>query len=126
MKFYISIPILFSTLVSVAVDHSQSAFSKIYSIYRHTNIIIALVNKAFGYVVLRFFEFEFCDKNSYNYQRTPHTMNMILDLLELSEFFKKAKIVPSVGKVMATFFWNSQGEIYIDYLKKGKTVTGLY
>ena len=39
---------------------------------------------------------------------------------------KKAKTVLSVGKVMATVFWNSQGVIYIDYLEKGKTVTGLY
>jgi len=27
---------------------------------------------------------------------------------------------------MATVFWDSQGVIYIDYLEKGKTVTGLY
>jgi len=27
---------------------------------------------------------------------------------------------------MATVFWDSQGMIYIDYLAKGKTVTGLY
>jgi len=27
---------------------------------------------------------------------------------------------------MATFFWDSQGVIYIDNLEKGKTVTGLY
>jgi len=27
---------------------------------------------------------------------------------------------------MATGFWDSQGVIYIEYLKKGKTVTGLY
>ena len=27
---------------------------------------------------------------------------------------------------MATVFWYSQGVIYIDYLEKGKTVTGLY
>jgi len=39
---------------------------------------------------------------------------------------KKAKIVPSAGKVMATVFWDSQGLIYIDYLEKGKTVRGLY
>lgn len=39
---------------------------------------------------------------------------------------KKAKIVLSAGKVMATVFWDSQGVIYIDYLEKGKTVTGLY
>jgi len=39
---------------------------------------------------------------------------------------KKAKTVLSAGKVMATVFWDSQGVIYIDYLEKGKTVTGLY
>jgi len=39
---------------------------------------------------------------------------------------KKAKTVPSAGKVMATVLWDSQGVIYIDYLEKGKTVTGLY
>ena len=39
---------------------------------------------------------------------------------------KKAKTVLSVGKVVTTVFWNSQGAIYVDYLKKGKTVTGLY
>jgi len=39
---------------------------------------------------------------------------------------KKAKTFLSAGKVMATLFWDSQGVIYIDYLEKGKTVTGLY
>jgi len=39
---------------------------------------------------------------------------------------KKAKTVPSAGMVMVTVFWDSQGVIYIDYLEKGKTVTGLY
>ena len=39
---------------------------------------------------------------------------------------KKAKTVLSAGKVMATVFWDSQGVIYIDYLEKGKTITGLY
>ena len=39
---------------------------------------------------------------------------------------KKAKTVPSAGKVMATVFWDSKGVIYINYLEKGKTITGLY
>jgi len=39
---------------------------------------------------------------------------------------KKAMTVPSAVKVMATVFWDSQGVINIDYLEKGKTVTGLY
>lgn len=34
--------------------------------------------------------------------------------------------VPSAGKVMATVFWDSQGIIYMDYLEKGKRITGLY
>ena len=39
---------------------------------------------------------------------------------------KKAKRVPSAGKVMATVFWDSQGIILIDYLEKGRTITGQY
>ena len=39
---------------------------------------------------------------------------------------KKTKTVPSAGKVMATVFWDSQGIILIDYLEKGKTITGQY
>ena len=39
---------------------------------------------------------------------------------------KKVKTVLSAGKVMATVFWDSQGVIYIDYLEKGKTITGLH
>lgn len=39
---------------------------------------------------------------------------------------KKAKTVASAGKVMATVFWDSQGIIHIDYLEKGKTITGAY
>ena len=37
---------------------------------------------------------------------------------------KKAKTVPSAGKVMATVFWDSQGVIYIDYLRKAKRSQG--
>ena len=33
---------------------------------------------------------------------------------------KKAKTVPSAGKVMATIFWDSHGIILIDYLQKEK------
>lgn len=39
---------------------------------------------------------------------------------------KKAKTVPSAGKVMATVFWDSQGVIHIDFLQKGRTITGQY
>ena len=39
---------------------------------------------------------------------------------------KKAKAVPSAGKVMTTVFWDSCGVIFIDYLQKGKTITGAY
>lgn len=39
---------------------------------------------------------------------------------------KKAKTVSSAGKVMATVFWDSHGIILIDYLQKGKTITGEY
>ncbi|KAL6257504.1 hypothetical protein P5V15_011074 [Pogonomyrmex californicus] len=39
---------------------------------------------------------------------------------------KKVKTVPSAGKVMATVFWDSHGIVCIDYLEKGKTITGAY
>ena len=39
---------------------------------------------------------------------------------------KKAKTVLSTRKLMASIFWDSQGVIYIYYMEKGKTVTGLY
>jgi hypothetical protein len=37
---------------------------------------------------------------------------------------KKAKTVPSAGKVMVTVFWDSQGIILINCLEKGRTITG--
>jgi len=39
---------------------------------------------------------------------------------------KKPKAVYSAGKVMASVFWDSHGIIFIDYLEKGKTITGAY
>ena len=39
---------------------------------------------------------------------------------------KKAKKVPSAGKVMALVFWDVCGIIFIDYLQKGKTINGKY
>lgn len=39
---------------------------------------------------------------------------------------KKFKQTASVGKVMASVFWDSEGVIMIDYLEKGKTINGEY
>jgi len=39
---------------------------------------------------------------------------------------KKAKTIPSAGKVMASVFWDARGIIFIDYLPKGKTINGVY
>lgn len=39
---------------------------------------------------------------------------------------KKAKTVPSAGKVMATVFGDSQGIIFTDYLENGRTITRQY
>ena len=39
---------------------------------------------------------------------------------------KKAKTIPSAGKVMASVFWDARGIIFIDYLQKGKTINGEY
>ena len=32
----------------------------------------------------------------------------------------------SAGKVMASVFWDAHGVIFIDYLEKGRTITGAY
>ncbi|CAH1257192.1 SETMAR [Branchiostoma lanceolatum] len=39
---------------------------------------------------------------------------------------KKFKRVASVGKVMASVFWDSEGVIMINYLQKGQTINGEY
>jgi histone-lysine N-methyltransferase SETMAR len=38
----------------------------------------------------------------------------------------KFRRTASAGKVMASVFWDSEGVLMIDYLQKGKTVTGVY
>lgn len=43
-----------------------------------------------------------------------------------SESAPEANTSASGGKVLATVFWGSQGIIHIDYLEKGKTITGAY
>jgi [histone H3]-lysine36 N-dimethyltransferase SETMAR len=39
---------------------------------------------------------------------------------------KKAKAIPSAGKVMVTVFWDTEGILLLDYLQKGQTITGTY
>jgi len=39
---------------------------------------------------------------------------------------KKTRSVPSAGKDMASVFWDAEGILFIDYLEKGKTITGGY
>jgi len=38
----------------------------------------------------------------------------------------RTQSVPSAGKVMASVFWDTEGILFIDYLEKGKTITGEY
>ena len=39
---------------------------------------------------------------------------------------KKFKTQPSVGKMMATVFWDTTGVIMLDFLPKRSTITGVY
>jgi histone-lysine N-methyltransferase SETMAR len=39
---------------------------------------------------------------------------------------KETRSVPSARKVMASVFWDAEGILFIDYLEKGKTITGEY
>lgn len=41
-------------------------------------------------------------------------------------FPKKAKTIQSAGKVMASVFWDAKGILLIDYLEKGRSITGQY
>jgi histone-lysine N-methyltransferase SETMAR len=39
---------------------------------------------------------------------------------------KRPRTQQTAGKVMASVFWDANGVIFIDYLEKGKTITGAY
>jgi histone-lysine N-methyltransferase SETMAR len=39
---------------------------------------------------------------------------------------KKTRSVPSAGKIMTSVFWDNESVLFIDYLEKGKTITGEY
>jgi hypothetical protein len=39
---------------------------------------------------------------------------------------KKTRSVPSAEKVTASVFWDAEGILFIDYIVKGKTITGEY
>ena len=39
---------------------------------------------------------------------------------------KRPKMQQWTGKVMASVFWDAHGVIFIDYLEKGKSITGAY
>jgi len=58
---------------------------------------------------------------------TPETKEQSKQWTEKGESApKKAKTVPSAGKVMASVFWDARGIIFIDYLQKGRTINGEY
>lgn len=39
---------------------------------------------------------------------------------------RKAKVIKSAGKVMASVFWDAKGVLLLDFLESGKTITGVY
>jgi hypothetical protein len=39
---------------------------------------------------------------------------------------EKTRSVPSTGRVMALVFWDAESILFVDYLEKGKTITGDY
>ena len=39
---------------------------------------------------------------------------------------EKFQTQPSAGKVMATVFWDAKVDIFLEYLPKGSTITGVY
>ncbi|XP_053949369.1 histone-lysine N-methyltransferase SETMAR-like [Anastrepha ludens] len=58
---------------------------------------------------------------------TPQSNKQSADWLEAGQSRpKRPKTHQSAGKVLASIFWDACGVIFIDYLEKGKTVTGEY
>lgn len=58
---------------------------------------------------------------------TPESKRSSAEWLQENETRpKRPKTQRSAGKVMASVFWDAQGIIFIDYLQKGKTITGDY
>jgi len=58
---------------------------------------------------------------------TPESNRQSAEWLESHESRpKRPKDQRSAGKVMASVFWDAHGIIFIDYLQKGRTVTGEY
>ena len=39
---------------------------------------------------------------------------------------KKARVQPSVGKTMLIVYCNQRGEVTVDFVSKGTTITGVY
>lgn len=61
------------------------------------------------------------------YHYTPESQQQAKQWVEAGASApKRPKTQQSAGKVMATVFWDAHGIIFIDYLQKGKTITGLY
>jgi hypothetical protein len=60
------------------------------------------------------------------YKITPHRIyNVDVSTVPKSRS-KESKNAQSAGKVMASVLWDSKGILLIDYLQKGKTITGQY
>lgn len=67
-----------------------------------------------------------CDETWVHYY-TPETKVQSKEWVGAEERApKKPKTVPSAGKVMASVFWDENGILFVDYLEKGKTITGAY
>jgi len=57
---------------------------------------------------------------------TPESKQQSKQWTEASCSAPKTRSVPSAGKVMASVLWDADGILFIDYLEKGKTITGEY
>lgn len=59
------------------------------------------------------------------HQYTPETKQQSKQWVEADgSTQKKAKSIASAGKVMASAFWDAKRILLIDYLEKGRTITG--
>ena len=55
---------------------------------------------------------------------TPETKQQLVEAYSSAP--NKVKSIAPAGKVMASVFWDAKGILLIDYLEKGRTITGEY
>ena len=74
----------------------------------------------------RFVERFLTQNECWIYHFEPETKRQSMQWKHSTSAPKKAKVVSSARKVMASVFWDAKGIVFIDYFQKDKTINGEY